>query len=709
MLKDSLLYLGGIKYAMVMQGSFEPTPKRGRLMPVIEEQYEDVLEDEQEVNVSNGQVSHLSAMYNVPWANLAPANDLHTQRMMAEHRQREVKYNVLTPNQKLFRPRVNPYPEAPDAVFPGTPCYRILTNGVSRFVFVLDKSMNSYPGGWDGTPKHQSVSWWIVPHFIYRNEEDVRNNKERWMRVYTMHAMNNQAPPDKFDFDSRILIPPPPPVAPVAPAPALPAAGAPAPAAPAAPAPAALAPAAPAAPAPAALAPAAPAPAPPPPVVIPGGVFQHDCYYAQGIPNNNLHGVPQIKDPLFSNPFNPIGIDHFIEPWPYNQPKETYPQQTAPLPVRIPVPAPVPGAPAVPPAAGALPGGAAPPAPAGAGPIPAAPAVPPAPAPPAPPAPPPAGRGRGRGRGRGGGAPPPPIYVQIPPHPSQLEALPPVYKGTPGVDWIVQNATNIEIDKDVLSSCCQEAEEMDYLFALTMQGLRGCSLPAVWTCIDPQYDVTDRNVVMQQFVKMYMERFYNHVSADGSTDVGEVVHEALRMHEEFCKGWVSRHHKTLSAEVTAMSEALLGMFYDDLKPCFPVGLTLTRQHLSRYMRRNPVYSGEFAHCLYHYMTSMEQIRGNKNPSYKAMNSEQLVHMNALRSMAQMLFNNLSQIKQELSTLTEMKLIFNKYFIDWHYIAGEMPQHHKEFDGFTNNFSLFRTRAGGRANPFPPWQQMRMVR
>ena len=39
----------------------------------------------------------------------------------------------------------------------------------------------------------------------------------------------------------------------------------------------------------------------------------------------------------------------------------------------------------------------------------------------------------------------------------------------------------------------------------------------------------------------------------------------------------------------------------------------------------------------------------------------------------------------------------------------MPQHHKEFDGFTNSFNLYRTRTGGRANAFPPWQQMRAVR
>ena len=79
----------------------------------------------------------------------------------------------------------------------------------------------------------------------------------------------------------------------------------------------------------------------------------------------------------------------------------------------------------------------------------------------------------------------------------------------------------------------------------------------------------------------------------------------------------------------------------------------------------------------------------------------------------MLFEGGSRIKliQFIwSTLREpADLIFDLHFIDWHYIAAQMPQHHKEFDGFTNSFNLYRSRMGGRANAFPPWQQMRMVR
>ncbi len=59
-----------------------------------------------------------------------------------------------------------------------------------------------------------------------------------------------------------------------------------------------------------------------------------------------------------------------------------------------------------------------------------------------------------------------------------------------------------EIGKDTLKDTCEEAEELDYAFALSMQGLRGASLPGVWNCIDTEYDVTDRAPVLAQFVKM---------------------------------------------------------------------------------------------------------------------------------------------------------------------------------------------------------------
>ena len=149
---------------------------------------------------------------------------------------------------------------------------------------------------------------------------------------------------------------------------------------------------------------------------------------------------------------------------------------------------------------------------------------------------------------------------------------------------------------------------------------------------------------------------------------------------------------------------------DQLGHLIPRGLHVTRAHMSRYLRRHQDYSGEFAHCLYHYMTSMEHMRGNRNPSYKAMSNEKVAHVTSLRMMGEMLFegSNSGVIGRDFQGVTEDDLIFDWRFIDWHFISGQMPQHHKEFDGYKNSFSLFRTKTGARGNQFPPWQQMRRV-
>ena len=292
---------------------------------------------------------------------------------------------------------------------------------------------------------------------------------------------------------------------------------------------------------------------------------------------------------------------------------------------------------------------------------------------------------------------------------ANLAALPPVYQGVSGIDWILQTADtrNIEIGIDNLRDACLAAEELDYAFALSIQGLRGAKLSAEWSCIDPEYDVTDRAPVLAQFVKMYMEKFYIRVDVGtGAGDVEDVVQEALSMHEEFCKGWVRKHHRTLSSEVTAAGEALLAGFFPTIQAAFPPNLHITRAQVSRYLRRHPDYCGEYAHCLYHYMTSLEQMRGNRNPSYRAMQTEKMTHIAAMKRMAALITDKIWAIRTDVQNVDDSALIFDPRFVDWHYIAGQLLAHHKEFDGYVNSFSLYRTRAGGRANQFPPWQQMR---
>ena len=603
-----------------MQGTFENLDEN--------EESEENGENE-ETNTGSPKRPRLDAMANVPWRSLAPSNDRETQQRMRDHYGQEAKYDSLMEDKKVYVPKVSPYPEGPDAVFPGTPCYKLTVNGRLRHVFVLDPGSPGYDDTWDGQCRPQTAARWIVPHFIYRDALMVSVYKNMWKQVYTYNSTQIPLlnPPQKDMYDSRAM---------------------------------------------AVIMPA-----------LPGAAIVYDqfeSYYVRGVPNGNP-AAPSIEDPLLKAPFNSnlkfVGYTS-IKPFPYHQDPGVFPQKVAPTPVYRPHIAPV-----IPAAAGrALRPRAAGPAAAGPGAV---------------------GAGRRGGRGN--------VQEQVPPHPSLLDVSPAINlrTGREGVDWISVSADNLEISMDVIKAACEQGEELDYAFALSMQGLRGTNLSAVWACIDPEYDVSDRSMVLAQFVKTYMEKFYQSVSVVGSSDVEEVVHEALRMHEEFCKGWVSRHHRTLSSEIASASEALIGLFMGELKSVFPDGLNVTRVHMSRYLRRHPNYCGEFALCLYHYMTSMEHMRGNRNPSYKAMNNERVAQITSLKKMGEMLFDvNKQRISADLENIDNDLIIFDWRFVDWHFVAAQMPQHHKEFDGYANNFSLFRTRTGGRGNAFPPWQQMRRV-
>ena len=89
-----------------------------------------------------------------------------------------------------------PTPSCLDAVFPGCQCYRMHVGGVARYVFVVDRP------DWNGKCRQQSAARWIVPHFIFRDEERVLLAKGRYEELYNLYAQQHRAPPDKRDFDS---------------------------------------------------------------------------------------------------------------------------------------------------------------------------------------------------------------------------------------------------------------------------------------------------------------------------------------------------------------------------------------------------------------------------------------------------------------------------------------------------------------------------
>ena len=379
-----------------MQGTFAPAETRAekragkRASP-------DSPQDDTDDGLGEDVPRPLDAVANVPWADrLNRENDRDTQRRMRHHKEKEVRYNALDDRMKALKPRVMPYPEAPDRVFPGTVFFRLRIDEGLRYVFVIDLTDSLigslYVHNWNGNIRPQARGYWIVPHFIYRNEADVRMHKENWKNAYEDAVQNGRGLPQKFNFDSSNLN-------------------------------------------------------------LPGGQL-HDSYYVPGTPNPGPGNPPSVKDPLFSEPFvdfndlpylpvltnardaataaavaaavgaplvpialpagPPVPLQTYtIAPFPYDQPNPPFPQR--PDPPRV-----------EPPAAPAAPAGAAP-------------------------------------------APPPAPLV----HADLLTVSPPTYHGRPGVDWIERDARNIEIGQAHLKDNCTQAEEMDYQFALSIQGLRG--------------------------------------------------------------------------------------------------------------------------------------------------------------------------------------------------------------------------------------------
>jgi hypothetical protein len=198
-----------------MQGVFENPADRDRIED--NKCYENA-DSEEDTNHTTGRSkvpadskrARLDAIANAPWSNLAPSNDKSTQQRMREHRGQQAKYESLTDDRKQYIPKVNPYPEAPDCVFPGTPCYKINVNGTSRTIFVIDPNSPGYDRGWPGRCRLQTTAWWIVPHFVFRDENAVSLAKTKWMTVYDWNTRLGNQPEGKTDYDSQLLGGPPP-------------------------------------------------------------------------------------------------------------------------------------------------------------------------------------------------------------------------------------------------------------------------------------------------------------------------------------------------------------------------------------------------------------------------------------------------------------------------------------------------------------------
>lgn len=156
--------------------------------------------------------------------------------------------------------------------------------------------------------------------------------------------------------------------------------------------------------------------------------------------------------------------------------------------------------------------------------------------------------------------------------------------------------------------------------------------------------------------------------------------------------------------VVSSAEALVGEFYESVKSRLARGeFTLRPAQLARVLMRHPELSPAFATCLQYYITTLDQTRGNRNPSYKQMTSAVTQRNQSFRRFTEELLGRmptLIQLSSELASLHQYH--FHPYVVDWHSIAGQLPEVHRHFQlpAFNRNVLLKRTR--GDADGKPPW-------
>ena len=243
--------------------------------------------------------------------------------------------------------------------------------------------------------------------------------------------------------------------------------------------------------------------------------------------------------------------------------------------------------------------------------------------------------------------------------------------------------THYDVSATALRIVLDAAERADYQFAQRMQGLQNATFEAVWPSSDRCGSERDATAVTDLFIKGYMGNFvarYGRKSEmDGSVLPVEVIREAIHMHSQFTHEWDDAYKRRLAPTLQAGAEAFVGMFstHQTLKslPEVPNRWAL----LSRYFIRNPAHSAIFSVCLHSYMVKMEQDRGARNANYKSMTNAASSYLASMNAMSTFLTQNMAKISGELTRLlTPKHHCLHIFFIDWHWIASELPVGHRRF-------------------------------
>jgi hypothetical protein len=164
--------------------------------------------------------------------------------------------------------------------------------------------------------------------------------------------------------------------------------------------------------------------------------------------------------------------------------------------------------------------------------------------------------------------------------------------------------------------------------------------------------------------------------------------------------WVHKHYKTLTPLVTAAAEALVSDFYQSIQGRMADEWRLGVQQFARLLMRHPALSHYFAVCLQSYMTSLDQARAGRNPTYKSMTIATVTRFQSFKRFTvelERMGGALQDFYDSIHSVNQFH--FHEWLVDWYGIAGQLPEVHRYFDRPQDNMVLKRMR---NAQGDPPW-------
>jgi hypothetical protein len=275
-----------------------------------------------------------------------------------------------------------------------------------------------------------------------------------------------------------------------------------------------------------------------------------------------------------------------------------------------------------------------------------------------------------------------------------------------GRDHVRPDSTYLEIGIKKLKSILEEAESLDLSFAKRMEGLQNVASSVVWDCIDPDFNPTDRQAVLNQFMGKYLDRFYSKLDPVGEPGVRDVASEALHKHKAFCEEWVKKHYKNLTPLITSSAEALAGDFYPHFEKMMTPDKKITRTELARILMRHEEFACLFASALYHHITNLDHTRGGRNASITQTRNSMSLLAWEYKKLGTAISENSKIIWDVISARQGSQFApIEKYTVDWYDILGQMPQIHRYFDDMAhmNMFTPGRVVNRRGQQQVPPWR------